>query len=200
MTWKGRSAALGVVVVVLLLVEDVLGPVIGLPLLALTVGFAWRFTDRFWKTVAFGLVGGVIAGVLIMGPGFRLAMRVVAIMEPTKTLEFSVGGTLFIIVGIGGILGGILAMAGNLIRRATSIGSSIGAGVVLAALVMTMLLVDSELRAEFFELGGGPWINIPMFGLIALGYGISAMATAEYMERQAADRNPTVTESQKVPA
>jgi len=200
MTWKGRLTSLSVVVAIVINIEDVLSPMIGLPLLVSAVALAWRFTDSFWKTVAFGLVGGAIAGALIMGPGFRVAMRLVAIMEPTRAPEFSAGGTLFIIVGIGGILGGVVGIAGNLIRRALSITSVVVAGVVLAVFEMTLLLTDSGLRQEFFELGAGPWVNIALFGFFALGYGIAAMATAEYLERRTADTSSVVTEIQKVPA
>jgi hypothetical protein len=193
-------AALGVVGAVVLNMEDLVSPTIGLPVLMAAVLLAWRFTEGFWKTVAFGLVGGVVAGALIMGPGFRLSMRVVAIMEPIRTPEFSIEGTLFIIIGIGGIFGGIFALVGNLIRRVFSIKSAIASGVVLAALVMTTFLSETDLRAEFTDLGGGPWVNIPMFAIFVLGYGIAAMAIAEYMERQAAGRDTSVVEPEKVPA
>ena len=200
MTVRGKLAAFGVVLTVILNMEDLVTPSVGLPLLLVAVLLAWRFTEGFWKTVAFGLVGGVIAGALIMGPGFRLAMRVVAIMEPTRTPEFSVGGTLFIIIGIGAIFGGVFAMAANLIRRAIPITSSIAAGVVLSVLVMTMLLIEADLRAEFTDLGAGPWVNIPMFAIFVFGYGIAAMAIADYMEKQAASRASDVVETEKVPA
>jgi len=198
--WKGKLAALGVAAALLVNIEDLLPPTVGLPLLVLAVILAWRFTNGFWKTVAFGIVGGAIAGAVLMGPGFRLAMRVVAIMDPVRTPEFSVGGTLFIIVGIGGVLGGVIGIAGNLIRKAIPITSVVAAGVVVALIEMTMLLIEADLREEFVELGAGPWVNVPMFGLIVFGYGIAAMAIAEYMERQALDRKPAVAESEKVPA
>lgn len=200
MDWKGKLAALGVAAALLVNIEDLLPPTVGLPLLVLAVILAWRFTNGFWKTVAFGIVGGAIAGAVLVGPGFRLAMRVVAIMDPVRTPEFSVGGTLFIIVGIGGVLGGVIGIAGNLIRKAIPITSVVAAGVVVALIEMTMLLIEADLREEFVELGAGPWVNVPMFGLIVFGYGIAAMAIAEYMERQALDRKPAVAESEKVPA
>jgi len=37
--------------------------------------------------------------------------------------------------------------------------------------VMLMIGLDSELLGEIVELGAGPWLNIPMFGAVALGYG-----------------------------
>lgn len=198
MTWQGRLAALGVVAAVILATQDILIPAIALPLLVATAALAWWLTDGFWRTVAFGLAGGVIAGLLIMGPGFRVAMRVVAIMDPIRTPEFSVEGTGFIIVGIGGMLGGVMGIVGNLIRKAGSIASVVVAGVALGALDMTILLIDSGLREEFFELGGGPWVNIPMFAVFACGYGIVAMTIADRLEHRRT--KPVETGSEQVPA
>jgi hypothetical protein len=36
---------------------------------------------------------------------------------------------------------------------------------------MLMIGLDSELRSEIVGLGAGPWLNIPMFGAAAVGYG-----------------------------
>ncbi|MEA1904021.1 MAG: hypothetical protein U9N56_10890 [Actinomycetota bacterium] len=198
MTWQGRLASFAVVGSVLLATMDIPEGPISLAVIAVFVALAWRFTDGFWKTVAFGLVGGVVAGVLIMGPGFRLAMRVVAIMDPTRSPEFSVGGTLFIIVGIGGIFGGVIAIAGNLIRKAVPVTSVVTGGMVPAGILMAMLLVESDLREEFVELGGGPWVNIPMFSVVAIGYGIAAVTITDRLKMQADQR--AVTETEKVPA
>jgi hypothetical protein len=198
MTMKGRLAALGVAAATLAAINDLLAPAIVLPLLAATIALAWRFAERFWKTVGFGLAGGVIAGALIMGPGFRLAMRAVAIMDPARTPEFSVGGTMFIILGIGGMLGGVLGIAGNLIRKTVPVRSLVVAGVVLAAMEMAMLLADPELREEFFALGAGPWVNVPMFAVFAIAYGIAAMVIASRLETQAGRR--AVTERERVSA
>jgi len=197
---QGRLAAAGFIVAVILNMEDLIPPTLGQPLLLVTVLLAWRFTDGFWKTVAFGFVGGVIAGALIMGPGLRLAMRVVAIMEPTQIPEFSAEGTMFIIIGIGAIFGGVVALAANLIRKAVPIRSLIASGVVLSVLVMTTLLSETDLRAEFTDLGAGPWVNIPMFSILVLGYGIAAMTIADYVERRATSRATGVVETEKVPA
>ena len=142
MDWKGRFAAFGVVAAALLAIEDMLVPAIALPLLVLAIALAWRFTEGFWRTVAYGLVGGAIAGLLIMGPGFRLAMRVVAIMDSARTPEFSIEGTFFFIIGIGGIFGALISAFGNLIRKSAQVTSVAVAGVVLGTVQMIMLLGD----------------------------------------------------------
>ena len=198
MTWKGKLAAVGVVVAVLLGVNDIPEGPIALVVVAAAVGLAWRFIDRFWKTVAFGVAAGAVAGLLILGPGLRIAMRVVAIMDPVQTPEFSFGGTMFIVVGIGGIFGGIFGIIGNLIRKAAGIKSVIAGGLILGTLFMTTLLLDSGLREEFFELGAGPWVNIPMFAVFTFAYGIAAMAGAAHLALQTG--KPAVTMKEEVPA
>ena len=78
--------------------------------LGLLVDAAIVMTDEVGKRLTAGddragAVAGAVAGVLVLGIGLRLAMRVVAITDPTRTPEFSVGGTAFILVGIGVMLG-----------------------------------------------------------------------------------------------
>jgi hypothetical protein len=97
-------------------------------------------------------------------------MRVVAIFDPIRSPEFTVGGTMFIIVFIGFVLGGIFGLFGNVARRGFGIPPR-AAGLFPALLVMLMIGLDSELRGEIVELGAGPWLNIPMFGAVAVGYG-----------------------------
>jgi hypothetical protein len=111
--------------------EDVLAPAIALPMLALTVGLAWRFTAGFWKTVGFASV--------------------------------------------------------------------VVAGVFLAAIEMSMLLLESDLRQEFVELGGSAWVNIPMFGVIALGDSLAAMVIPDPMEARTDNRNRAFIDKEKVP-
>jgi len=41
---------------------------------------------------------------------------------------------------------------------------------------------SGDISREIFELGISPWINIPLFGLVSLGYGIAAMAVADRAE------------------
>ena len=42
---------------------------------------------------------------------------------------------------------------------------------VPGGLVMLLLLLNDDLRGELFELGAGPWMNIPMFTVVAAVYG-----------------------------
>lgn len=198
MSWKATVAALSVAVMALATISGTLGP-LGPALLLLSMGAAWRYMPRFWTTLVRGLVGGAIAGVLILGPGFRIAMRVVSIMDPIRPAEFTMEGTMFIVIFVGAMLGGVLGACGLLVRTALGVRSSAVAGVGLGvATIGLLLLAPGDIRTEFFELGGGPWVNIPMFGAFAVSYGIAAMAIADRLRRPGRVRGRS--EQAKVPA
>lgn len=150
--------------------SEQLGPVWSIAVLVIGVGAAWLLIPGFWRSIFHGAIGGVVAGLLILGPGLRLAMRVVAILDPIRSPEFTVGGTLFIIVGLGAIMGGIFGLFGNVARRGFGIPLRV-AGMVPALLVALMIGLDSEIRREIIELGAGAWLNVPMFAAVAVGYG-----------------------------
>lgn len=198
MNWKGTFAALAVAVMALATISGGIGP-LGPVLLLLAMAAAWRYTPRFWSTLVRGLVGGAIAGVLILGPGFRIAMRVVSIMDPIRPAEFTMEGTVFIVIFVGAMIGGVLGACGLLVRSALGVRSSVLAGVSLGvATIGLLLLTPGDIRTEFFELGGGPWVNIPMFGVFAVAYGIAAMAIADRLVRRGRAR--VRSDQQKVPA
>ncbi|HEY6635897.1 MAG TPA: hypothetical protein VI141_09840 [Acidimicrobiia bacterium] len=198
MNWKGTFAALAVAVTALATISGAVGP-LGPALLLLSVGAAWRYTPRFWSTLIRGLAAGALAGVLILGPGFRIAMRVVSIMDPIRRAEFTMEGTVFIVIFVGAMLGGVLGACGLLVRTALGVRSSAVAGVSLGvAIIGLLVLPPGDIRTEFFELGGGPWVNIPLFGAFAVSYGIAAMAIADRLRRGGKVRGRS--DQAKVPA
>jgi hypothetical protein len=170
MRWKAAIGTLLFLAAIPVAGSEQLGPVWSIALLVIGVGAAWLVIPGFWRSLFHGAIGGVVAGLLVLGPGLRLAMRVVAIVDPIRSPEFTVGGTMFIIVFVGVIMGGIFGLFGNVARRGFGIPPRV-AGLVPALLVVLMIGLDSELRGEVIELGAGPWLNIPMFGAVALGYG-----------------------------
>jgi hypothetical protein len=109
-------------------------------------------------------------------------MRVVAILDPVRSPEFTLDGTLFIFIGVGGMMGGVFGLVGNIARGGFGIPSG-AAGLVPALLVMLMIGLDGELRSEIVELGAGPWLNIPMFGVVAAGYGALWIRVVTRLER-----------------
>ncbi|HEY5889646.1 MAG TPA: hypothetical protein VIW94_02955 [Acidimicrobiia bacterium] len=156
-----------------LLAGEAVGPIAALAVIALGVVLGWRLVPRFFLTLAAAGFAGAVAGAAIIGVGFRIAMRVVALLEPSRVPEFTIEGTLFIVIMIGGIFGGILGIVASFARRGFGVGR-MGGALIAAGLVMGLILIDSETRRELFELGIGGWLNIPMFGLIALGYGYAS--------------------------
>jgi hypothetical protein len=168
-----RTPALGAalfIVSIPLAGSELMGPVWSIAVALIGIGAGWLLIPEFWRGALHGAIGGVIAGLVVLGPGLRVAMRVVAMVDPVRSPEFTVGGTIFIIVGIGAVMGGIVGSFGNVSRIGFNIPSRV-AGLVPALLVMTMIGLDSELRGEILELGVGPWLNIFMFGTVAMGYG-----------------------------
>ena len=181
---KARLAALGVVVAIPLAMNDIPEGPLSLAVIAATAGVAWRYVPGFWRTVLNGAASGAIAGLVLLGPGLRIAMRIVAIVDPIETPEFTFGGTFFIIVGIGGMVGGSLGVVGNLLRRVVGFRSAAVSGAILSVIFIGSLVADPDLREESVELGAGPWVNIPMFGLVALAYAITAMRLASRRDEQ----------------
>ncbi|HXV72254.1 MAG TPA: hypothetical protein VEB69_12760 [Acidimicrobiia bacterium] len=199
MSWQLKALATAGVLIAGLSMGDILAPPWGLLVVLTLVILLWRMHDGFLKTLVGGLVGGAAAGILILGPGFRVAMRAVALMDQARPEEFTVGGTLFIVVGIGAVLGGLNGAIVNLVRKAFGIRSAVVGGLMLATTVMVNLTFFSgDVSRELFDLGISPWINIPLFSVVALGYGIAAMAIAELAERAMFERRDM--EKEKVPA
>lgn len=182
MTLKGRLATLAVVASIwVAMVAGGFSYLIFMMLLVvagLAAGIAWRWIPGFWKTVASGAAGGALAGLVILAPGFRVAMRMVAIMDPSRSPEFSFSGTIFIMIMVGVVMGGLLGTAGILINRTTNIRSLTAGGGLLGLLTVGVLLGNSGLRGELINLGTGLWINLAMFGIVAIAYGIATMKVA----------------------
>ena len=183
MSWKPALGALLVIAAIPLAVSELLGPVWSMAVILMGIGAGWLLVPGFWRSLLTGAIGGVVAGLLVLGPGLRIAMRVVAMLDPVRTPEFTVGGTIFIIIGVGVMMGGIFGVIGNIARVGFNIPSR-GAGLVPAVLVMLMIGLDSELRSEIVELGAGPWLNIPMFGAVAVGYGALWTRVVTRLERR----------------
>ena len=170
MRWKPTVGALVFIAAIPVAVSELLGPAWSIAVVVIGIGAGWLLIPGFWPVSLNGAIGGVAAGLLVLGPGLRIAMRVVAILDPSRSPEFTIGGTMFIIIGVGVMMGGTFGVFGNVARRGFGIPSG-AAGLIPAFLVMLMIGLDGELRSEIVELGAGPWLNIPMFGAAALGYG-----------------------------
>lgn len=183
-----QSAVLVGIVAAAFLSMTSLIPLVGEVLLLVGVGLGWWLVPEFWRSALFGALGGIASGILVLGVGLRVAMRVVAMLDPIRTPEFTLEGTMFILIGIGGIFGGLLGILANLARRGMRLNSVITAGILPAAAAMSLLFVDDEIRRELFELGAGAWVNIPMFGLVSILYGIAVSVTTRVLEDRTATK------------
>ena len=200
MSLVSKIAAGSMVVCAFLLFSGAIPEIVVLPVFLGAAYLVHRELGGFWRALVGGLVGGAVAGVLILGPGLRLAMRAVALMDPVHPEEFTVEGTFFIIILVGGIIGGITATVTNVLRWSLGMASPVWGGVLVAAVFMVDLVFFSgDVSREIFELGTSPWINIPLFGLYTLGYGIAAMAIAD-KAGSALFRRRDVARASKVPA
>lgn len=191
-----QSAVLVGIVAAAVLSMTPLVPLAGELLLLVGVGLGWWLVPGFWRSVLFGAIGGIVSGILVLGVGFRVAMRVVAILDPFRTPEFTLEGTMFILIGIGAIFGGIVGILANLARRGIRLNSIIAAAILPAAVAMSLLLVGDETRRELFELGAGAWVNIPMFGLVAVLYGIAVAVTTRVLEERAATKQAVANKAE----
>lgn len=153
----------------------------GLAVILVAVVVAMRAVPGFWRLLAGSLAAGAIAGLVVLGPGLRLAMRVVAIVDPLRAPEFTLGGTVFLVVFLGVILGGILGLSTIFLREGLGWNRS-AVSVLGAVAVLGIILTSPELRSELLELGLGALMNIPMFGLVGFLHGMALQVVFDRMK------------------
>ncbi|HEY6629808.1 MAG TPA: hypothetical protein VI193_12560 [Acidimicrobiia bacterium] len=188
------AVIVGVTIPASLLVAALAGWV-GLVIVGVVLILMWRLSPGLWRIFGIGLLGGAIAGVLILGPGFRLAMRVVAIVD-VRRVEFSVAGTMFIIVLLGVIVGGIGGVFSAMLRKGLG-WSSLVMSLLMTVVLVALLVIDTGLRDELVTLGAGPWLNIPMFAAVCFGYSLFANRLIDRFERKKS--RPAAREPVEVP-
>lgn len=187
MRWKPQLGALLFIAAIPLSASGLMGTAWSIAVILIGTGAGWLLVPGYWRSSLHGAIGGVIAGLVVLGPGLRIAMRVVAILDPIRSPESTVEGTMFIIIGVGVVMGGIFGVVGNVVRGGFEI-RSMRAGLFPALLVMLMIGLDSELRNEIVELGAGAGLNIPMFGAVALGYGTLWIRVVTRLEMRRVER------------
>jgi len=150
---------------------------------------------RYVRGIAIAIVGGVVAGPLVLGLGGRLAMRLTAatsddrvqgtLTEAEETVgEITLGGTigLVIFVGVfGGLMGGFLYM---LIRRWLR-GPAWRAGGVVGVLGLAAFgrLAALDPESVDFELLSPRWLAVLLFVVLAPLFGIVLAALIERLDR-----------------
>lgn len=165
-------AATGLSIPVAIAIGELTGrAAVAFAVLAMAVTLGWRASPGFLRVTGRAAIAGAISGLLVLGPGFRLAMRVVAIIDQATSPEFSLGGTVFLIVGFGGVMGVATGAFATLVARGLGL-SRIALVLLASAPILLMLVLDSELSTELFELGAGGWMNVPMFAGVAVAHGV----------------------------
>jgi hypothetical protein len=138
------------------------------------------YVRRLPRMIISGVVGGGVAGLIALGGGSRLAMRVVALLGGRR--ELTIDGTAFLLIGgtvMGAIIGISIALA---LRLWPSSGRNIG--LTIGTLLFGLMLVDGEARTEILHEGPGVWLNAPMFLGFFLGYGAMSAPLVERIERK----------------
>ena len=188
----GTVGSASAVVLALLAFGSGLGPIAALPLLVGGLAIGWRRVPGFLRTVLAGIAGGAVAGLVILGPGLRLAMRVVAILDPETAPEFTWSGTIGIVLFVGGISGALLGLMSALMRRLIAPGV---VATVVTVVFMGLLLAGEDLRTELMELGAGPLVNLPMFTAVVASFALVMLRLIGRFERTP-DHVPSVTPAQ----
>ena len=170
--WASAIAAVGIPVSLVVAADS--PPVGFVVLLGLVAAGTFSIPNFGWLMRA-GVFGGAAAGLLVLGPGLQVVMRIVAIMDPIRQPEFSAGETGFIVLSAG-FMGLVFGAGIALIRDAFQV-SGVVVALLAAAGGMTVFLAGAELRGELFGLGAGAWVNIPMFAVAWGLYGLAAVST-----------------------
>ncbi|HSJ70569.1 MAG TPA: hypothetical protein VLA29_02860 [Acidimicrobiia bacterium] len=149
-------------------------------LILLTLG-AFVVVPRFARNQVSGMVGGVVTGLVLLGGGLRLAMRLVVLTDDVREPVFT-SETGFIIF-FGGVVG---LMMGPFIAIAQRLWAPRSAliGAVVTTMLMSMFLIAPGLRTELFNEGAGPLLNIPLFTATFFAFGASANEVISRIERR----------------
>jgi hypothetical protein len=143
-----------------------------------------------------GVVGIAAAvGGLVLGLWGRAAMRVVAVVDPTISPSFTLGGTVGLVV-FAIILSLPAAMLFLGLRRWLGRGASRqGAPYGLALLAFPGLLFLVGFK-ELHE-AGLLWLNVAMFGAMFVAWGASIAAAAAWADRRLPGRRPPASDGSR---
>lgn len=115
-----------------------------------------------------GAVGGGGAGLVALGGGSRVAMRIVSLAGAPTEMTFE--GTAFLLI-LGAVVGGGAGVTIALMARAWPGSTSIAGWVVSSALYVA-LFADSRAFDELVHAGLGGWVNFPLFAVPVVAYGL----------------------------
>jgi hypothetical protein len=149
------------------------GAGITLPLLVLIVVGGFLVVPRFGRLLLAGVLGGVVTGAIVLGGSLRVAMRIVAVMDPGREPELTPATFVIILVGVFfGLSAGIVIAVLQRLWRPRPLLIAWATGLVGIGL----FLLAPDLRRELFEEGAGALVNIPLFTSTFFAFGWSAAA------------------------
>lgn len=125
------------------------------------------YVRRLPRLLISGLLAGGGLGLIALGGGMRVAMRLVALSGGRR--EVSLGGTVFLLVG-GAMIGAVTGLGIAAALRAWPKAGRIP-GLAVAGFLYLGIVVDSETFQEFLHEGFGGWMNFPLFVLPLAAYG-----------------------------
>jgi hypothetical protein len=166
------TAAIGVESSFLRVVGPVMSLVITIAVLA--------YVRRLPRLMLAGLIGGGATGLVTLGVGSRLAMRIVSLLGARR--EVTVDGTVFLLI-FGAVVGAMIGMTIAATLRAWPRSTRI-VSIIVTLVLFAGLLLDSESFSELLHDGAGGWLNFPMFFAFVAAYGWAAPRIITRVERR----------------
>lgn len=136
---------------------------------------------------------GLVAGVLVLGLGLRLMMRIIAATSPDSVQgrrtdaeeivgEISLGGSTFLVI-FGGAVGGVFAVLGWIVFRPWFPERSVAAGLVVAAIGAGLLarpsgLIDPD--NHDFVILSPVWLALVMTFAVLVAHGVAFAVLADH--------------------
>ena len=138
------------------------------------------YVRRLPRLVISGLVGGGLAGVVALGAGSRLAMRIVSLTGGRR--EMTIEGTMFLLI-FGAMVGAVIGIS---IAAALRVWPEAGRfiAITVGSVISAGLILDSEAFEELMHEGAGGWLNFPMFVAFPIAYGFLAVRSVAAVERR----------------
>lgn len=147
-------------------------------------------TEMNLTPLVLGVLTGALLGMLVLGGGARLAMRVVALLAGMPT-SFTWPGTLAILAG-GAVVGALLGVLYVPVRRWTPWSRLIIA--TLFGLVLAALIAFAFTRVADGEFGLiAPWIGAALFAPLPVYFSLALSVTLDRQRLLAVGRARSVT-------